>query len=331
MNRGRSLGRIWGPINAEDLVVVPGADWVVTSGKTGVSAPMGRLYAVHIQDHRCVELFPYLAESRLDSSRFGDERELDPSSLAPHGLDITMRGDGSLELYVVNHGGQESVEVFEVALRGQRPTLTWIGRVKMPGEAIGNDVAILPGGGFVVSSTGKHSAGGSILTGANLDDEKGCALEWSLAGGWKVVPGSNVGGANGVAVSQDGREVFLGGFSSRCVKKVSRSGAVKTSVRESDLLVDNLTWTPGGYLLAAGSYRATFEEFLAGHFSPNPRWAAPSRVVLVDPNTLEQEVIVEYGPEIFGVATTGLQVGTEVWVGASRDEGLARFSGFEGE
>ena len=203
MNRGRSLGRIWGPINAEDLVVVPGADWVVTSGKTRSLGPHGttvrRAYSGS-QMRRVV--FPYLAESRLDSSRFGDERELDPSSLAPHGLDITMRGDGSLELVCrqswragFGRGVRGGVE------QAQRPTLTWIGRVTLPGEAIGQRRCHSAGWrSFIVSGTGKHSPGESILTGANLDDEKGCALEWSPASGWNVVPGSNVGGANGVAV-----------------------------------------------------------------------------------------------------------------------------------
>ena len=40
------LGRVWGPINAEDLALVPDSDWVITSGMTGPGAPQGRLYAI---------------------------------------------------------------------------------------------------------------------------------------------------------------------------------------------------------------------------------------------------------------------------------------------
>jgi hypothetical protein len=45
----------------------------------------------------------------------------------------------------------------------------------------------------------------------------------------------------------------------------------------------------------------------------------------VDPDSLGTETVVAYGPETFGAATTGLQVGDEIWVGAARDQGLARF------
>src|SRR5215813_10092369 len=116
-------GYIAGPVNAEDLVVAPGGEWVLTSGMTGPTAPLGRLYAVRVEDGACSEIYPYGAACALNADRFVPQADLDPFKFRPHGIDVSLRPDGRVELYVVNHGGTESVEVFEVHLDGPRPAL----------------------------------------------------------------------------------------------------------------------------------------------------------------------------------------------------------------
>jgi hypothetical protein len=68
------------------------------------------------------------------------------------------------------------------------------------------------------------------------------------------------------------------------------------------------------------------EAFIEAHFAGNPRLALPTRVIRIDPDSLAIDVVVDYGGEAFGVGTTGLDVGGEIWVGAARDQGLARFA-----
>jgi hypothetical protein len=321
-------GYVWGPINAEDLAPVPATSWVVTSGMTGVSAAQGRLYAVDRRDHSCNEIFPYLASYALDEERFGSMAPLDPLRVEPHGIDVAARPDGVTELYVVNHGWRESVEVFEIDVAGARPTLRWIGAAVLPASAVGNDVAAVDGGGFVVSVNVLHGDGLEHgLARAEAGDETGGVFEWSPEHGWADLPGTAINSANGVAVSKDGHWVYIGGWHSRCIKKARRGAApAESSVVGTDILTDNLTWTADGRLLAAGACDTTAEEFIAGHFGPEPRLAFPSRVLRVDPDSLAVETVVAYGPETFGAATTGLQVGDEIWVGAARDQGLARFA-----
>ena len=131
---------------------------------TGVSAAQGRLYAVDRRDHSCNEIFPYLASYALDEERFGSMAPLDPLRVEPHGIDVAARPDGVSELYVVNHGWRESVEVFEIDVAGARPTLRWIGAAVLPASAVGNDVAAVDGGGFVVSINVLHGAGRSTAS-----------------------------------------------------------------------------------------------------------------------------------------------------------------------
>jgi hypothetical protein len=318
-------GYISGPVNAEDLVVAPGGEWVLTSGMTGPTAPLGRLYAVSVSSGACNEIYPYRATASLDTERFVAQPDLIPPKFRPHGIDVSLRPDGRAELYVVNHGGHESVEVFEVDLDEARPALKWVGAVRLPGSAAGHDVAAVDDG-FVVSTNGDPEG----LTQVNVETaiagaDTGGVLEWSPAKGWMTLPGTQINTANGVAVSPDGQWVYIGGWNSRCVRKVRRGRAAEATTVSVDMMVDNLTWSTSGQLLAAGTHGTSMQDFLAGHFSANPRLGIPSRVISVDPVTLQTERLIDYGPETFGAATTALQVGREIWVGTARDQGLARF------
>jgi hypothetical protein len=324
----KAKGYVWGPINAEDLAPVGATNWVITSGMTGATAAQGRLYAIDRRDHSCNEIFPYQASYAPDETRFGAQTRLDPLRFEPHGIDVAVRDDGVYELLVVNHGWRESVEVFEIGLEQARPTLRWIGAAEMPESAVGNDVAAVDGGGFVVSFNRyrpQGTADGAAPAGEG--EETGGVFEWTPGTGWNALPGAGINSANGVAVSKDGCWVFIGGWSSRCIKKARRGkGPGESRVVNTEILTDNLTWTPDGRLLAAGAFNTSAEEFIAGHFSSEPRLLFPSRVLRVDPDSLTVETVVEYGPDAFGAATTGLHVGDEIWVGAARDQGLARFA-----
>jgi hypothetical protein len=319
-------GYISGPVNAEDLAVAPGGEWVLTSGMTGPTAPLGRLYAVSVSNGACNEIFPYRATSALNTERFIAQPDLNPLKFRPHGIDVTMRPDGRVELYVVNHGGYESVEVFEVDLDESRPSLKWVGGVRLPGTAVGNDVAAVDHG-FVVSTTGDPNGRTEVsVEEAMAGADTGGVLEWSPAQGWVTLPGTQINTANGVAVSPDGSWVYIGGWNSRCLRKVGRGSANPESTTVAvDIMVDNLTWSASGRLLAAGTYGTSMQDFLAGHSSRSPRLGIPSRVIGIDPETLEMERLIDYGPDTFGAATTALQVGREIWVGTARDQGLARF------
>ena len=157
--------------------------------------------------------------------------------------------------------------------------------------------------------------------------DTGGIVEWSSIHGWEVLPGTQINTANGVAVSRDGEWVYIGGWNARCIKKVRRGSAddPETATVGLDIMVDNITWSASGRLLAAGTYGISMQDFLAGHLGPNPRLAFPSRVIGVDPDTLAAETLIDYGPDTFGAATAALQVGREIWVGTAQGQGLARF------
>ena len=173
-------------------------------GDDGADRALGRLYAVSVATGACNEIFPYRATSALDSERFVQQPDLNPLKFRPHGIDVGLRLDGRVELYVVNHGGNESVEVFDVDLDESRPALKWIGGVRLPGTAVGNDVAAVDDG-FVVSTTGDPNGRTEVsVEEAMAGADTGGVLEWSPAQGWVTLPGTQINTANGVAVSPDG-------------------------------------------------------------------------------------------------------------------------------
>ena len=170
----------------------------------------------------------------------------------------------------MNHGGNESVEVFDVDLDRPRPTLRWVGGVELPGRTAGNDVAAVDDG-FVLSTNGDPSGASQVTVEQALaGEDTGGVLEWSPAGGWALLPGTQINTANGVAVSPDGGWVYIGGWNSRCIKRVRRGDGAhpETTTVGLNMMVDNLTWSASGRLLAAGTYDTSMRELMAGHFGP---------------------------------------------------------------
>ena len=328
MTEGRLefAGIVRGPINAEDLIHVPDTPWVITSGMVSATVPQGRLYLVHAINHSCQEIFPYNARFCRDTCHYGgDLPDLDPALFAPHGLDLRIGDAGRHTLYVVNHGGRESIEVFAIDFAAREPVVTWIGGIGMPAGTWPNAVAHLRDGGLLVTSTLDPDAGmdrgiADLVAGK----ETGRVVEWQPGAGWSTLPGSVMSGANGVVVDADGGVAYVGGWRTRSLVRLSR-GSVQHDRRSigTGVLTDNLRWDDNGYILATG--HDTTPEALMACFSQNAICRFPSRVLRVDPITLDYEVIIAYNPDVYGIGTVAVQVDDEVWVGSARCSGIARF------
>jgi hypothetical protein len=310
-------------VNAEDLAAVPSEPWVVTSGMTGPGQAQGRLYAVDTRDHSSSELFPAGLSYAHDQARFGDLGPLEPERFEPHSLDVIVRGTGACELYVVHHLARESVEVFEIRPGAGRPELCWIGAVALPEPLIANSVAAVPGGGFVASAN-RHVNGARSRTEPNT----GAVYEWSPGDGWRRLAGSDIDSANGIAVAGDGGSVYLSGWRSACLKRIPRGdSSLAAATVPTTILTDNLTWTRGGALLAAGPCDISADAYVAAVFGSGSPLLPASRVISVDPVSLAVATVLDYPAGVFGGATSALEVGDEIWVGSGHRPDLARFTG----
>jgi hypothetical protein len=308
---------ICGVIGPEDLVVVPGSEWVVASG----DAAGGAIKAIHVRDRTTTVLFPTAPPlQRLDANTYDscpgpiDAEEKD--RFRAHGLYLRPGGSALHTLYVVHHGTRESIEVFELDLRGKAPTATWIGCAVAP-EPVGlNSVVGLPDGGFASTN---FQPRGAARGRANMQagEKNGELWEWHTRVGWKIVPGSEAAGANGIEISKDGKWFYMGGWGSQTFIRMSRGQSpFKRDEIPVGFRLDNIRWAPDGSLLAAGQ-------------EPPPTGAntmVTSRVVKIDPNTLKVQDVIRYPfNDVFNFATVAIQVGKEIWVGSVRGEKVARF------
>ena len=126
---------VCGLVGPEDLVVVPGSDWVIASG----DAAPGAITLVSVRDKAITALYPSPAiKQRLDSKTYDScPGPIDPEEkdkFRAHGLALRPGRNALHTLYVVHHGNRESIEVFEFDARAK--ALTWIGCAVAP-EPVG--------------------------------------------------------------------------------------------------------------------------------------------------------------------------------------------------
>src|SRR5437763_1840392 len=113
---------ICGLAGPEDLVAVPGSDWVIASG----DAAPGAITLIDVKKKSASPLYPSRAlTERLDARTYDScPGPIDPEEkdkFRAHGLAIRPGQNGVHTLYVVHHGNRESIEVFEFNARATMP------------------------------------------------------------------------------------------------------------------------------------------------------------------------------------------------------------------
>src|SRR3989442_11327174 len=276
---------ICGLVGPEDLVPVPGSDWVIASG----DAAPGAITLIDVKQKTTAPLYPSAnLKQRLDAKTYDScPGPIDPDEkdkFRAHGLFLRPGSNSLHTLYVVHHGTRESIEVFEFDSRAKTPALTWIGCAVAPDPIGLNSVVPLPEGGF---ATTNFQPRGAARGRANMQagERNGELWEWQTSAGWKIVPGSEASGANGIEISKDGKWFYMGGWGTQTFIRFSRGQT--PSARDEipvGFRLDNLRWAPDGMLLAAGQ-----EIPAAGGFG-----MAVSRVVKIDPRTLNVQDVIRY-------------------------------------
>ena len=204
-----------GPVSPEDLAPIPETPWVIVAAMVDG----GGLHLADIRDHSSDVVFPTAtSEPRHDTTTYGACPGPVTRDLRPHGLYLRPGAGDVHTLFVVGHGAREAIEVFEVDMSGNRPSLSWIGCSVAP-EGLGlNSVVGLPDGGFVVTSPATRDI-----------------WEWHPDGDWVRVPGSEEIGPNGIEISADGETLFVGGYGDQALIRLSRGrDPVETPYPECD-------------------------------------------------------------------------------------------------
>jgi hypothetical protein len=306
---------VCGQQSPEDIVAIPASPWILA----GAYAGTGGINLINVGDHTSSVAYPLAtSKDRLDAKTYdtcpGPADAADKAKFMTHGLALRAGRNSTHTLYAVHHGGRESIEVFEVDARGKTPVLTWIGCAVAPDPIGLNSIVPLAEGGFIASNflpRGIDAAGRAKLFAGEPNGE---LWEWHTGKGWKMVPGSETSGANGLEISKDGKWIYVAAWGSQSFFRMSRGVTpVKRDTIPLGFRVDNIRWAPDGSIFAAGQ----------GGTAPAPQ---TTNLVKINPETLKvQEVLVHPNTNEFGSGTVAVQIGKEVWVGSFRGDRIAIF------
>ncbi len=312
--------------NPEDLARLPGGSWIVVSQSSGSGGGSGSLVAFRVADGRKLTLFPDPDALSSESPTWGSSDcpgPPDPSRFNPHGVDVDLR---SHRLAVVNHG-REAIELFEMGHSPRGPAVVWRGCSPVPEDVWANDVALLPDGGFVVTRMMAASGLSRLVSILRLIGgfRTGHLLEWHRDDGWRDVPDSEGHAPNGVVVSSDGREIYFAEWTGRRLVRLRRDedGGVERDQVELPHHPDNITWTRAGLLLVTGQI-GSIGELLECGGTEDGTCALPFSVLLVEPSTLAQTLILEHPATAQGAGSVALEVGDEIFIGTLDGDRLAR-------
>jgi hypothetical protein len=314
---------VCGVTNPEDLVLVPGTSWIVSSGM----ADGAGFYLVDSKAGTATVL-PFAAAHDPTFARCAAPPT--PQSLNTHGLNVRASGPGRAKLYVVGHGAREAIEVFDIDATGARPSLTWRGSVQMPEGLAANSVASFADGSIVATVLFMP---GTTFADAVVDRKPtGAVFEWSPGdAGFTLIEGTQLPANNGIEVSADGREIYVASSGLQTIVAFSRSNPARQlrTTRPLPFTPDNVHMGSDGRLLTAGMANDVPEcggppgpQHDIAKLSACPR---PTIALAIDPATMRDTVIATTNADAkFSNATMVLAVDGQAWIGTFSGDKIAR-------
>jgi hypothetical protein len=254
------------------------------------------------------------------------------AAIAPHGTSFKKRNDGRWQVAVVNHGGRESIEMFElISAKNTAHKLVWRGCVIPESGIYLNDVALLRDGSFVAShmfdKNATHIGPFSLpLLRAMAGADTGHVFEWRRGEngdtGFRTLEGSIGAFPNGVELSPDEGTVYANMYFNNEMRKIDRSSGALISKLSVDK-PDNLSWDTQGRLLVL-SHTGTLRDELACFGKPGETCPLAFAVVRVDTQAMSSEIVLQHEGAPMGAATVARQVGAHVYLGTFSGDRMVR-------
>ena len=178
-----------------------------------------------------------------------------PKQALLHGLSLRSAAAGRYTVYATNHGGRESVEVFELDASGAAPAATWIGCVLAPGKMSFNSVAAFSDGTLVATVLITPD---KTFADAFAQRITGVVMQWTPGTpAFVALPGTELSANNGIETSPDDREFYVASTTTKRIVAFARNNTSKP-LRVAQLKEfgpDNVRWTADNRLITAGHAR----------------------------------------------------------------------------
>lgn len=322
---------ICGVSDVEDMVALPDSPWIIGSGMGDRFFQKGGLHLINEKRLTASHLQPVMpSQARAQAPYDQCPGPVPGQQFSAHGLHLIADRDGSSRLFVVNHGGRESIEIFNVTPTRGEPKLNWIGCVLPPKTALSNSVTVRPNGELVLSASVASDqpipsfADMSRQAAPAQNAQEGAALKgalfiWNRAKGWRKVPGSERAGNNGIELSKDGNWAFVNAWYEESVSLIPLDPSLgRAREIKLDFKPDNIRWSYDGQLVTTGHVGTTAQVgdcvMIGGEHC-----AVDYRSAEIDPRTFRVTRLFDAnGTSQFGTATIGLKTKDALWLGSVR-------------
>lgn len=318
-----NLGFLCGTARPEDVVRVPGTAWLIYSGFS-----QGAGLKLVDGDARTVQQLEF---STSGASARPEWSQCDAApgreSFNTQGLSIRAQGESLYSLHVVNHGERESIEIFSVDTRTAKPQVAWVGCVRLPPGIAANSVATFSDG-TILASVLTHP--GRSITDFWRGEVTGGVYSWTPGDdSFRLLPGTELPGNNGIETSEDDREFFVVAFGWRSVVVFSRddpSRPVRKAVAPS-FMPDNIHRVDSRVILAGMQYDEPacggVRKIING-VADGMRCHRGYVVAQFDPESTSFSVLAyaEPDPDFNGVSAATI-VGRDLWLASYQSDRVA--------
>ena len=318
-----NLKFLCGAPRPEDVVRIPGTRWLIYSGFSNGAG-------LKLVDSAAQTMRPLIYESSGAREKPGwsqCDAPPDSATFSTQGLSIRDLGGSLSRLHVVNHGGRESVEIFAVDARADEPRFTWSGCVLMPPGLAANSVATFSDGTILVSVL-THP--GRTITDFWRGEITGGVYSWKPGeASFRLLPGTELPGNNGLETSRDDLEFFVVAFGWRSVVVFSRADPSRPLRRAvaPGFMPDNIHWDDGKLLLAGMQYDEPacggIRKIINGK-ADDMRCHRGYTVAQLDPHSMNFTVVAyaEPDPDFNGVSAATIVAG-DLWLASYQADRIA--------
>lgn len=302
----------------EDLTILPDQSGILISENGSADGLSGR---VSLLNHKTSKMrILYDSDSSNDLTQrlaiWGEQGCQEPNIFSPHGFDLSQRPSGRWQLLAVNHGEQETIQMFELlkdeAFEWQ---LLWRGCVNAVDNSRFNDVAAT-NDGFVVTRMVPDDA----LLDGGLDlifkRKTGVLWHWSIQEGMQIVPGSEGVFLNGVANDAGNGRYFVNVYGEDKLKVYDRN--TKKYITSLNIpKADNTSWDIGrDNTVLVASQKANIFTLKKCLDNIMDNCSAAFNIIEINTQTLKEKIIFQSDEEYFGAASVAVRLGDFLYIGS---------------
>jgi sugar lactone lactonase YvrE len=307
---------VCGMQSPEDIAATADGRHLLLAHFGGMEDGTGSLSLFDTREETVLPLFAGTAEAPVFSDKsWGDATcsAPDPAAFSPHGTHLHTLDNGRWRYLVVNHGGRESIEMFELFLDGKNSSLEWRGCVLPAPETFMNDVVGLSNGDVIYSRMFHHGGDLEMLK-SLIGIDTGDIWRWSQSSGLRVLPGTEAAQPNGLEISADNRYVFANMYMEREVWKIDAAAGGVVAVGEAPN-ADNSAWGTDGRLWIAVHEPAGMSLLSCFDDQAAPCSAA-FEIYAMDPETMATEIIFAHSGAPMGAVTVAVPQAGRVYMGS---------------